>query len=210
MNEDAAEGPIAGSGSGTLGIRVHPSKSPTQSFSPSSSSSSSPPQSTTASPSSPATSTSSSSTPNSSGRLTISVLSYNLNLLPKGVNPVGHRYKSARLAEFTSKCLGEYDVMALQEVFSTPYLPAGFGCRQAQIVALAARHGYSAVRGRQPSLADMLTLNRVLHRTLFFFSFYYLFFFESNNNSNYNNNQSIRIITNKCCVDIIINNKILI
>jgi endonuclease/exonuclease/phosphatase family metal-dependent hydrolase len=93
----------------------------------------------------------------------ISVLSYNLNLLPKGVNPVGHRYKSARLAEFTSKCLGEYDVMALQEVFSTPYLPAGFGCRQAQIVALAARHGYSAVRGRQPSLADMLTLNRVRH-----------------------------------------------
>lgn len=179
MNEDAAEGPIAGSGSGTLGIRVHPSKSPTQSFSPSSSSS--PPQSTTASPSSPATSTSSSSTPNSSGRLTISVLSYNLNLLPKGVNPVGHRYKSARLAEFTSKCLGEYDVMALQEVFSTPYLPAGFGCRQAQIVALAARHGYSAVRGRQPSLADMLTLNRVplasfCHRTLFFFLFIYLFF----------------------------------
>jgi hypothetical protein len=106
----------------------------------------------------------------------ISVLSYNLNLLPKGVNPVGHRYKSARLAEFTSKCLGEYDVMALQEVFSTPYLPAGFGCRQAQIVALAARHGYSAVRGRQPSLADMLTLNRVRRFLPLHFSFILILF----------------------------------
>jgi hypothetical protein len=107
------------------------------------------------------------------GRLAISVLSYNLNLLPKGVNPVGHRYKSARLAEFVSKCLGEYDVMALQEVFSTPYLPAGFGCRQAHLVALAARHGYSAVRGRQPSLLDMLTLNRVPAPFFIYFKFSY-------------------------------------
>ena len=48
-------------------------------------------------------------------KIPVKILSYNLNLLPKGVNPVGHRYKSNRLTEFL-KCLPDYDILALQEV----------------------------------------------------------------------------------------------
>lgn len=48
-------------------------------------------------------------------KLPVKILSYNLNLLPKGVNPVGHRYKTSRLKEFV-KSIPDYDIIALQEV----------------------------------------------------------------------------------------------
>ena len=51
------------------------------------------------------------------------ILSYNVNLLPIFVNPVGHRSKSARLSRFLSELqTRDYDIIALQEVFSSPYV----------------------------------------------------------------------------------------
>ncbi|KAL6079084.1 Long-chain-fatty-acid--CoA ligase 6, variant 2 [Balamuthia mandrillaris] len=92
-------------------------------------------------------------------KLEVKVLSYNLNLLPKGVNPVGHRYKTARLKEFV-RCLPDYDVVALQEVFSTPFL-LGWGCRQKELIRIAYKHGFSFVRSTQPRLWDIVTMRKV-------------------------------------------------
>jgi endonuclease/exonuclease/phosphatase family metal-dependent hydrolase len=89
----------------------------------------------------------------------IRLLSFNLNILPKGsslMNSVGHRFKNARFAEFVPTLVeGAYDVLALQEVFSSPFFPVG--CFQQQLLRVAQRCGYTYVaRSPPPSWRDLL------------------------------------------------------
>jgi long-chain acyl-CoA synthetase len=82
------------------------------------------------------------------------LLSYNLNLLPAFVSMAGHRYKSERLRAFLEH-VGEYEVLALQEVFSSPWL-GGLLDRQAWLIRWALDHGYYVHRGDQPSARELL------------------------------------------------------
>jgi len=86
----------------------------------------------------------------------IHVLSFNINLLPVGNNPVGHQYKDQRLAEFLRR-IDEFHVVALQEVFSTPFL-AGWRCRKRHLIAEAQARGFLyIVDCPQPTFTDLIT-----------------------------------------------------
>eukprot|EP01062_Namystynia_karyoxenos_P026137 TRINITY_DN20408_c0_g1_i1.p1 TRINITY_DN20408_c0_g1~~TRINITY_DN20408_c0_g1_i1.p1 ORF type:complete len:1000 (+),score=289.78 TRINITY_DN20408_c0_g1_i1:79-3078(+) len=86
-------------------------------------------------------------------------LSYNLNLLPSFVgygSASGHGFKEERFVLFAEH-LGSFDILALQEVFSTPFLPRSF-CRQRRLINLARARGlqYCVRPQPQPGFADML------------------------------------------------------
>eukprot|EP00756_Hemistasia_phaeocysticola_P050767 Hpha_TRINITY_DN25953_c0_g1::TRINITY_DN25953_c0_g1_i1::g.185309::m.185309/K01897/ACSL, fadD; long-chain acyl-CoA synthetase len=93
------------------------------------------------------------------GECGLRFLSYNLNLLPGlvGARSSGHGYKEERLVLFIDHHLAAYDVIALQEVFSTPFLPAGL-CRQKRLLKAAKARGlkYSVRPSPQPGVGDML------------------------------------------------------
>lgn len=90
------------------------------------------------------------------------VLSFNLNILPWGsiVSTGDHAHPDKRLDQFfqqlatlQSKGCG-YDVVLLQEVFSTPHIP--LLCKQARVIARMRKLGFThVVRGTQPSIFSL-------------------------------------------------------
>lgn len=100
----------------------------------------------------------------------VRVLSYNLNLLPALVIGTGHRHKSQRLKEFL-KALPLYDIVVLQEVFSTPWF-GGWGCRQTELIREALVHGFYFSRGRIPTWCDLLRRKTYTDSGLLIFSKY--------------------------------------
>eukprot|EP01127_Copromyxa_protea_P011900 TRINITY_DN3049_c0_g1_i1.p1 TRINITY_DN3049_c0_g1~~TRINITY_DN3049_c0_g1_i1.p1 ORF type:complete len:1069 (+),score=113.97 TRINITY_DN3049_c0_g1_i1:26-3208(+) len=89
-------------------------------------------------------------------KTSVSVLSLNLNLLPglSLANGADHGFATERATEFL-RMAPQYDLLLLQEVFSTPHLP--FICRQQWFMSQLRMLGFSHIlRGRQPSLTDLL------------------------------------------------------
>eukprot|EP00760_Papus_ankaliazontas_P014200 PhM_4_TR15977/c0_g1_i1/m.97965/K09680/coaW; type II pantothenate kinase len=85
-------------------------------------------------------------------------LSYNLNLLPLGSKSLGAGYKWERMNLFLDEHIEKYDIVALQEIFSSPILPSFASplCRQHQLVAKAQQKGFEySVRCQSPSYAQM-------------------------------------------------------
>ena len=94
----------------------------------------------------------------------VRLLSLNLNLLPFGsrlVHGFGHSYKTDRLDEFARVLsLQAYDILALQEVFSTPHLPS-FLCYQEKLISVAKLYGYKyVVRSQQPNMWDLMVRHK--------------------------------------------------
>jgi hypothetical protein len=86
--------------------------------------------------------------------LEIHVLSFNINLLPVGNNPIGHQYKDQRLQAFLEH-IDKYHIIALQEAFSTPFL---WGCRKRLLIHEARQRGFHyIVDCPQPGYRDLLT-----------------------------------------------------
>ena len=67
----------------------------------------------------------------------VRLLTLNIFMLPGGDNG---QYKAGRLAYFTQNVLKDYDIVCLQEMFSS------FSGRQSQLVDAAKRQGFEAVR----------------------------------------------------------------
>jgi pantothenate kinase len=99
------------------------------------------------------------------------VLSYNINILPFGMRlQPAHDYKDDRLSDFIDAIAPErqsppaaplFDVLLLQEVYSSPYVPKlarAKLCRQQRMVALLKERGFEhhAVP-KQPSVMGMLS-----------------------------------------------------
>eukprot|EP01125_Pyxidicula_operculata_P017646 TRINITY_DN6205_c0_g2_i4.p1 TRINITY_DN6205_c0_g2~~TRINITY_DN6205_c0_g2_i4.p1 ORF type:complete len:1015 (-),score=105.94 TRINITY_DN6205_c0_g2_i4:52-3096(-) len=89
----------------------------------------------------------------------LKILSFNLNLLPglsfTHVSSPGHGYGSQRLTEFLELIKNDnYDIILLQEVFSTPHLPCL--CLQKRLMSSAKKLGYFVLRGPQPTLMDLI------------------------------------------------------
>lgn len=81
----------------------------------------------------------------------VTILSYNINLLPRfslsTVTSSGHGYAYERMKEFQTQ-IASYDIILLQEVFSTPHLP--FLCWQRDFINAAKSIGFHhVVRGQQ-------------------------------------------------------------
>lgn len=71
----------------------------------------------------------------------VKILSYNLNILPSFslVLTGDHGYAKERAEEFLSR-IHDYDILILQEIFSSPHLT--FFCQQAKIIEEAKKLGF--------------------------------------------------------------------
>ncbi|CAJ1453554.1 unnamed protein product, partial [Effrenium voratum] len=106
------------------------------------------------------------------GCTTLSVLSFNLNILPFGVASLrGHesQHSSGRLHEFLNRIKADLeteakatvgqdfrapDIIALQELFASPFVPCF--CAQSYAVKTMASMGYHAVIGPKPNVRDLI------------------------------------------------------
>ena len=110
------------------------------------------------------------------GRMDLSVLSFNMNILPFGVARLrGHEslHSSQRLQSFLQRLQEEAqgrapDVIAVQELFASPFVP--FACAQSHAVRVMAQMGYHAVIGPKPSLLDLLVRGKWTDSGLVIFS----------------------------------------
>lgn len=118
----------------------------------------------------------------------LNILSYNLNILPFGVASLrGHEslHSSARLQLFLAAVKGELeaeagpreagkdrvrapDVIAVQELFASPFVPCF--CAQSAAVSTMASLGYHAVIGPKPSVMDLLRRGKWTDSGLVIFS----------------------------------------
>jgi hypothetical protein len=88
------------------------------------------------------------------------VLSYNLNILPHGNPSVfgsEHGSRSERVLEFVALiAASSYDVLALQEVFASPFVPSHV-CLQRKLLAELKRLGYLyTVTGPTPGWRQLI------------------------------------------------------
>eukprot|EP00931_Biecheleriopsis_adriatica_P100943 TRINITY_DN76177_c0_g1_i1.p1 TRINITY_DN76177_c0_g1~~TRINITY_DN76177_c0_g1_i1.p1 ORF type:complete len:1450 (-),score=292.96 TRINITY_DN76177_c0_g1_i1:121-4470(-) len=119
----------------------------------------------------------------------LSVLSFNLNILPFGAaswSAHSSEHSGARLREFLARvrqelqeerearsrrCFGEFralDVIAVQELFASPFVPGC--CSQAFLVREMAAMGYHAVSGVKPTCFDLLLRGKWTDSGLVIFS----------------------------------------
>ncbi|CAK9043563.1 unnamed protein product [Durusdinium trenchii] len=117
----------------------------------------------------------------------LSVLSFNMNILPFGVASIrGHEslHSSARLQTFLQKIRQELeaeasnskaadgarapDIIAVQELFASPFVP--FCCAQSFAVRVMASLGYHAIIGPKPTILDLVRKGKWTDSGLVIFS----------------------------------------